>query len=194
VSAFFVVLGLMFLMELPDKTMIALLVMGTRARPLMVFLGGATAFVCQMGLAVGAGQLLTLVPHRPREVIIATLFLLGAGYLLFWPEKEEEEKGEEEGAQEHPGAPLREALTAFGVIFISEFGDLTQIQAANFAAKYNWLTVFAGGSLALIAISAIGAYGGKGLQKLIPMSVVRRGGGLVFLGYGIYTVYQLVAG
>jgi putative Ca2+/H+ antiporter (TMEM165/GDT1 family) len=182
----------MFLMELPDKTMIALIVMGTRARPLMVFVGGATAFVAQMGLAVGAGSLLTLMPRTPKEVLIATLFLLGAGYLLFFPEKEEEEKGEEEGAREKRSTPWREALTAFSVIFIGEFGDLTQIQAANFAAKYNWLEVFLGGSLALIAISAIGAYGGQRLQQLVPLAIVRRVGGLVFLGYGVFTIYQLV--
>jgi Ca2+/H+ antiporter, TMEM165/GDT1 family len=189
--AFLVVLGVMFLMELPDKTMIALIVMGTRARPLMVFLGGACAFVAQMALAVGAGSLLTLMPRTAKDSIIATLFFLGAAYLLFVPEKGAEVKGADAGERERRASPWREALTAFTVIFVGEFGDLTQIQAANFAAKYNWRPVFLASALALVAIAALGAWGGQRLQQIVPLAVVRKVGGLVFLGYGAVTVFQM---
>ena len=195
---------LQFLLELPDKTMIAMIYMGTRARPLNVFIGGAVAFTVHMGIAVGAGGLLTLLPQTPKEIIIATLFLVGAFYLLFVSEKEEEEEGEKEAQAEHPGKRWREMGTAFSVIFIGEFGDLTQIQAANLTVKYNDITkypelahghgalaVFIGSSIALVLISFLGAFGGKALVRVLPLAKIRKIGGVVFLGMGIYTILQI---
>ena len=187
---------LQFLLELPDKTMIAMIYMGTRARPLNVFIGGALAFTVHMGIAVGAGGLLTLLPPTPKEIVIATLFLVGAFYLLFVSEKEEEEEGEQEAQAEHPGKRWREMGTAFSVIFIGEFGDLTQIQAANLTVKYHEvangaLAVFIGSSLALILIAFLGAFGGKALVRILPLAKIRKIGGVVFLGMGIYTILQI---
>lgn len=199
-----IVFALQFLLELPDKTMIAMIYMGTRARPLNVFIGGAVAFTIHMGIAVAAGGLLTLLPQTPKEIVIALLFLAGAYYLLFVPEKEEEEEGEKDAQAEHPGKRWREMATAFSVIFIGEFGDLTQIQAANLTVKYNnaqvhpdlahgvgALSVFIGSSLALIFISFLGAFGGKALVRILPMAKIRKIGGVVFLGMGVYTVLQI---
>ena len=191
-----IVFLLQFLLELPDKTMIAMIYMGTRARPLNVFIGGAVAFTVHMGIAVGAGGLLTLLPQTPKEIIIATLFLVGAFYLLFVSEKEEEEEGEKEAQAEHPGKRWREMGTAFSVIFIGEFGDLTQIQAANLTVKYHnvvdgALAVFIGSSLALILIAFLGAFGGKALVRILPLAKIRKIGGIVFLSMGIYTILQI---
>ena len=191
-----IVFLLQFLLELPDKTMIAMIYMGTRARPLNVFIGGAVAFTVHMAIAVGAGGLLTLLPHTPKEIVIATLFLVGAFYLLFVSEKEEEEEGEKEAQAEHPGKRWREMGTAFSVIFIGEFGDLTQIQAANLTVKYHdvvdgALAVFIGSSLALILIAFLGAFGGKALVRILPLAKIRKIGGVVFLGMGIYTILQI---
>ena len=191
-----IVFLLQFLLELPDKTMIAMIYMGTRARPLNVFIGGAVAFTVHMGIAVGAGGLLTLLPQTPKEIVIATLFLVGAFYLLFVSEKEEEEEGEKEAQAEHPGKRWREIGTAFSVIFIGEFGDLTQIQAANLTVKYHEvvngaLAVFIGSSLALVLISFLGAFGGKALVRILPLAKIRKIGGVVFLGMGIWTIIQI---
>ena len=185
-------LALQFLLELPDKTMIAMIYMGTRAHPLPVFLGGALAFIAHMGIAVGAGSLLTLLPHTPKEIVIATLFFVGAAYLLFKSEQEEEEEGEREAQAEHRGKRFREALTAFSVIFVGEFGDLTQIQAANLTVKYHDpLAVFIGSSVALTLIAFMGAFGGRYLVRVLPLATIRKIGGVVFAGMGIWTVIQI---
>jgi putative Ca2+/H+ antiporter (TMEM165/GDT1 family) len=191
-----IVFILQFILELPDKTMIAMIYMGTRARPLNVFIGGAVAFTIHMAIAVAAGGLLTLLPQTPKEIVIATLFLVGAFYLLFVSEKEEEEEGEKEAQAEHPGKRWREMGTAFSVIFIGEFGDLTQIQAANLTVKYHdvvdgALAVFIGSSLALILIAFLGAFGGKALVRILPLATIRKIGGFVFLGMGVWTIIQI---
>lgn len=186
------VFALMFVLELPDKTMIATVVMSTKARSRNVALGASLGFIVQMALAVAAGSLLTLLPHRLKDLIVAVLFLAGAAYLLLVSEDEEEEEGELEAARETRGSTLREIATAFSVIFIGEFGDLTQIQAANLAAKtHQPLDIFVAGSLALVAVAFLGSYGGAALQRVIPLKKIRFGGGLIFLGLGLYTLYGL---
>ncbi len=191
-GVFLGIFALMFLLELPDKTMIATIVMSTRARPSSIVLGASGGFVAQMGLAVGAGGLLTLLPAHVKDLVVAVLFLGGAAYLLVFSESRAEREGEREAKSERPSTRLREIATAFTIIFIAEFGDLTQIQAANFTARTRQpLEVFLAGSLAMITVSFIGAYGGRLLQRVLPLQWIRRGAGLVFAALGIYTLVQL---
>jgi putative Ca2+/H+ antiporter (TMEM165/GDT1 family) len=186
------IIALMFVLELPDKTFLATVIMATRARPLMVVIGGSLALVIQMGIAVGAGTLLTFFPTHWKDLIVGALFLAGAAYLLFVTESEEEEKGRREAEIEKAATRWKEITTAFVVLFIGEFGDLTQIQAANFQAKLHQpLEVFLASSLALVAVTFIGAYSGRALQRRVPLQRVRLGGGLIFAGLGLWTLISL---
>jgi Ca2+/H+ antiporter, TMEM165/GDT1 family len=188
VGTFLGVFALIFVLELPDKTMIATIVMSTRARPSSIVLGASAGFVVQMGIAVVAGGLLTLLPAHLKDGVVAALFLGGAAYLFFSSESHAEREGEREGMSERPDNRWREVVTAFSVIFVAEFGDLTQIQAANLTARtHQPLEVFIAASLALIGVSFLGAYGGQALQRVLPLRWIRRGGGLVFAGLGLYT-------
>jgi putative Ca2+/H+ antiporter (TMEM165/GDT1 family) len=192
IGAYLGIFALMFLIELPDKTMIATIVMSTKVRSSSIVIGASTGFVVQMGIAVGAGGLLTLLPVHVKDIVVAILFLGGAGYLILARESKAIEAGQREASTERPSTRLREIATAFGVIFVSEFGDLSQIQAANFAAKtHELLGVFIVASLALICVSFLGAYGGHYLQRIVPVKWIRFGGGAVFAGLGIYTLTQL---
>jgi len=190
------VFALVAVAELPDKTMIATLVMGSRGRPAWVWLGCAGAFLVHVVLAVVAGRLLQLLPHRTLEIVVTVLFFGGAVYLLAVPEKAEEDKGEAEAEAEKEAAstrPWRIAGTAFGVILVGEFGDLTQLLTVNLTAKYHEpFSVFTGALLALWAVAALGAFGGKALLRVIPVSLIRRIGGVVLLGFAAYNIYSLV--
>jgi len=192
IEGFLGIFALILVLELPDKTMIATIVMSTKARPWSIVTGASSAFVAQMGIAVGAGGLLTLLPSHVKNLIVALLFLGGAAYLLFSREEKTEEKGEHEARSEHSATRLKEIATAFSVIFIAEFGDLTQIQAANLTVKtHQPLEVFVAASFALIVISFLGAFGGKYLQRVLPIKWIRLGGGVIFGGLGIYTLIRL---
>jgi putative Ca2+/H+ antiporter (TMEM165/GDT1 family) len=195
VGVFLGVMALMFIIELPDKTFLATVIMAARARPISVALGGSAALVVQMALAVEVGRLLTLFPVNVKNLIVALFFLAGAAYLLFVPEKEQAEEGEREGAIEKASTRGREMATAFTVIFIGEFGDLTQIQAANLSAKtHQPLEIFQAASIALVAVSFVGAFGGQALVRRVPLAKIRLFGGLVFAGLGIYTLVRLFSG
>jgi putative Ca2+/H+ antiporter (TMEM165/GDT1 family) len=187
------VFALIFVAELPDKTMIATLIMGSRYRPVLVWIGATAAFAIHAGIAVLAGGLLALLPHRWVEAVTALLFAGGAAYLLLVPEKEEEE----EGAAEVDEAPagLRPIGMAFVVIFVGEFGDLTQILTANLAAKYHQpLPVFIGAFAALATVAALGAFGGRALLRVLPLKVIRKAGGVLLAGFAVYTLVTLIRG
>src|SRR5579863_515236 len=108
VGTFVGIVALMFVLELPDKTFLATVIMATRARPLMVVIGGSLALVIQMGIAVGAGTLLTFFPTHWKDLIVGALFLAGAAYLLFVTESEEEEKGRREAEIEKAATRWKE--------------------------------------------------------------------------------------
>jgi len=76
------VFSVVFLAELPEKSVLASLILGSRYRPVFVFAGVAAAFAVHVALAVTAGSLLGLLPRRAVEVGAAVLFAVGAAALL----------------------------------------------------------------------------------------------------------------
>jgi putative Ca2+/H+ antiporter (TMEM165/GDT1 family) len=174
------VFGVIFLSELPDKTALASLILGSRYRPAYVFTGVAAAFAVHVGLAVAVGSVLTLLPHRPLEIVVAVLFALGAVLLL----RGRDDKGGDEHAGLHGGPPgfWRVAWTSFGVILVAEFGDLTQIATATLAARYHDpLSVGVGALLALWAVAGVAIAGGRGLLKVIPLTWITRIAAVIML-------------
>ena len=80
----------------------------------------------------------------------------------------------------------RVLLTTFGVIFLAEMGDKTQIAAMTMAAekKRPW-EVFIAASVALVAVSAIGVVVGNALSQYLPLIWIKRGAGLSFIIIGV---------
>jgi putative Ca2+/H+ antiporter (TMEM165/GDT1 family) len=166
------VFAVIFPAELPDKTALASLLLGSRYRPWYVFAGVAAAFAVHVGLAIAAGSLLALLPHRPLEIVVAVLFAAGAVLLLRGRHDASDEQVEVQGKQ--PGF-WRVAWTSFAVIAVAEFGDLTQIATASLAARYHDpLSVGIGAVLALWAVAALAIVGGRGLLKVLPLKWITR--------------------
>jgi Ca2+/H+ antiporter, TMEM165/GDT1 family len=165
--------------ELPDKTILACLLLGSRFRPGFVFAGAAAAFAVQVALAVTAGGLLGLLPHRPLQVAVAVLFVLGA-VLLLRQRRADSDAYVEDHRPRRSFLPV--AATSFTVVFVAEFGDLTQILTANLAAKYHQpLSVGIGSGLALWIAAGLAILGGRSLLKVIPMRWLSLGAALVML-------------
>ncbi|HEX9624780.1 MAG TPA: TMEM165/GDT1 family protein [Streptosporangiaceae bacterium] len=184
--------ALVFPAELPDKTALASLVLGSRYRPIYVFTGVVAAFAVHVLLALVAGGLLALLPHRVLSIIVAVLFGLGAVVLIRGRNDADEATKEE---KETPPTFLRVALTSFLVIFIAEFGDLTQILIVDLAAKYHDpLAVGLGAWLSLIAVAALAVGGGRGLLKLIPARTIMLIGALAMAVLAVLNLIDAIRG
>jgi putative Ca2+/H+ antiporter (TMEM165/GDT1 family) len=191
------VFAIVFLAELPDKSLFASLVLGTRYRPFQVWAGVAAAFVVHMGIAVAAGQVLvTLVPHRALEAVVAGLFVAGSAYLMVSSFRQEDHDGLDASRQgPRPPSFLQVASMSFGVVFLAEWGDITQITVANLTARYaDPLSVFLGATLALWAVAALAVTVGGQVLKLIPMTWVQRISAAILLGFGVYSAIAAARG
>ncbi|MGK5696631.1 TMEM165/GDT1 family protein [Streptomyces sp. URMC 128] len=185
-----VVFGVVFLAELPDKTALAGLVLGTRYRASYVFAGVAAAFALHVALAVAAGSVLTLLPQQIVQALTGVLFLGGAAVLLLRRGEDEEEvrKPENQSFWKVSGA-------GFMLILVAEFGDLTQIMTANLAARYDDpLSVGLGAVLALWAVAGIGIVGGKALMRKVPLRLITQIAALVMLALGVWSLWEAVTG
>ena len=197
-AVLFAVFGLIFVGELPDKTAVAGLVLGTRYPWLWAFSGIAAAFLTHVVIAVSAGSLISLAPHRLVEGVVGVLFLLGA-YLIWREGNEDEEEHEEEISEETDGSAAagfwKVAALGYGVIFVAEWGDLTQILTANLAAKYHDpLSVGIGAVLGLWAVGLLAILGGKTLLRFLPIKWITRVAAVVMIGLAIYSLVTAFGG
>ena len=168
--------------ELPDKTILAALILSSRYRPGYVFSGAAAAFLVQVTIGVAAGGAISLLPHRPVEGAAAAVFVVSA--VLLWRHKEEENPdADEEGGPDGGRAGFWPVFgTSFAVVFLAEFGDLTQFMTVSLAARFHDpIAVGAGATLALWTAAAIAVLAGWRLLKLIPMRLLTRGAAAVML-------------
>lgn len=185
-----VVFGVIFLAELPDKTALAGLMLGTRYRASYVFCGVAAAFVVHVALAIAAGSLLTLLPHRWVQGVVGLLFLGGVAMLLL-------AKGDDDEEVREPADQSfwKVAGTGFTLILVAEFGDLTQIMTANLAARYDDpVSVGIGAVLGLWAVAGLGIFGGRLLMKRVPLALITKIAAAVMVVLAGFSLYEAAAG
>ncbi|WP_103529045.1 TMEM165/GDT1 family protein [Streptomyces sp. SM12] len=185
-----VTFGVVFLAELPDKTALAGLVLGTRYRASYVFVGVAAAFAVHVALAIAAGSLLGLLPQRLLATIVGLLFLGGAFLLL-----RQKDEAEDDVRKPSDQSFWKVAGSGFMLILIAEFGDLTQIMTANLAARYdNPVSVALGAVLALWAVAAIGILGGRALMRRVPLRLITRIAAAVMTALGVWSLVEAITG
>ncbi len=171
--------------ELPDKTFVATLVLATRYRPLLVWIGVGLAFLVQTLVAVTAGGLIARLPHRPVVAVAALLFLIGGVVLLRGAGKADAAEAETEAEFEQkvkPATGVRAVAASFGILFLAEWGDLSQLLTAGMVVRTkDPVSVFVGAWVGLLLVSALGAVLGRALLKRMRLSTIQRVGGGVCL-------------
>jgi putative Ca2+/H+ antiporter (TMEM165/GDT1 family) len=198
-----------FLVELPDKTFIATLVLSTRFRPLLVWVGVGLAFAAQTAIAVGLGSALSLLPITWVRIGAAVLFLVGA-ILLFREARNadaEEAETEEEfaeradkistgsitGSHGRVTGGWKAVLASFLVLFAAEWGDLSQLLTLSLVAKYDApSSVYVGALGALLAVSGLAVVLGRILLSRIRLSTLHYVGGSMCLVLEAITLYEIL--
>ena len=173
-----IVLGTVFVVEMPDNSGLASLVLGTRYRPMGVLAGTFAAFALHAVLAVTCGSLLSLLPHRIVQIVVAVVFLIGAVLVL----RTDADDDDEARLKANATGFWSVAATSFGVIALAELGDLSDITMANLAARYHDpVAVGLGSVLALWLVAALAITGGRGLLRILPMRWISRLAALVMV-------------
>jgi putative Ca2+/H+ antiporter (TMEM165/GDT1 family) len=161
-----------------------------------VWIGAAAAFAVHVAIAVSVGvAIFTVLPHRAVEAVVAVIFLIGAWLAIREARKENQHEEKEEELAASAGQGGRTALTAFVVIFLAEWGDLTQVLTANLAARlHSPLSVAIGAVLALWAVAALAVIGGRGLLRWVNIVTIRIVTAVILIGLGIFTGILAIIG
>jgi putative Ca2+/H+ antiporter (TMEM165/GDT1 family) len=187
-TAALIAFGVILLVELPDKTLVASLVLSTRYRPRPVLLGVALAFAVQCVIASAAGGVITLLPRRAVEAVVALLFAVGAVVLI--RESLQPDDDDVELAESRQAAPFwRIVATSFGVLFAAEWGDASQIATAGLVARGHGiahaLATGIGAWVALVLIAALAVVAGRLVVRRVPLRLVHRVAGVVFAAFAV---------
>ena len=194
-----VAFGAIFLVELPDKTFVAALVLATRYRPAAVWVGVGLAFLVQTAIACTVGQVVTYLPQEVVELVAALIFLTGAVLLLREAPKADavEAATEEEYAAKasSPKAGLAAVAASFLVLFAAEWGDLSQLLTISLVGRFHdaW-SVFVGAWGALLLVSGLAVVAGRFLLRHMRLSTIHYVGSAVCFLLAAVTAYQVVAG
>jgi putative Ca2+/H+ antiporter (TMEM165/GDT1 family) len=198
-TAFFLTFAAIFVVELPDKTFIAALVLSTRYRGLHVWIGVGLAFLVQTVIAVTVGKAVTFLPEDLVRTIAGLIFLAGAVILLREAPRADAEEAETEEEFEAKATANKTGfaavLASFLVLFAAEWGDLSQLLTISLVGRYDDpLAVFLGAWGALLAVSGLAVVSGRVLLRHVRLSVIHYVGAAVCLVLALVTAYELVAG
>jgi len=187
--------GAIFVVELPDKTFLATLVLATRYRPLLVWIGVSAAFAVQTLVAVVLGHAASFLPEQVVHAVAAGMFLLGAVLLFREGRAHQQSTGEEYVANAKDVHGFRAVLASFLVLFAAEWGDLSQLLTITLVARYqDPVGVFIGALAALMTVSGLAVVAGRGLMRRIPLHVLHYVGAGICLVLGILTLGDLLSG
>ena len=186
-----------FLVELPDKTFLATLVLSTRFRPLLVWIGVGLAFAVQTAIAVALGKVASLLPTDAVRIAAALLFLVGAVVLFREAQSADEHEAEtEEEYAARAGSPkqgLKAVGASFLVLFAAEWGDLSQLLTLSLVAKYDDpLSVFVGALAALLAVSGLAVVLGRVLLSKVRLRTLHYVGAAMCLLLVAITLVELL--
>ena len=141
-----------------------------------IFLGVFFAFLIVDGIAIVAGNLITsVVDLNILKPLSGAVFIVFGVYLLINKKEEKEEKKFDKNI----------FISAFLMIFLTEWGDKTQIAAALFATQYNDLFVLIGTMLALSMLSLMAIFCGKILCTRLNRKLLNKVAGFVFIILGL---------
>ena len=196
-ATFFSVFAAIFVVELPDKTFIAALVLSTRYRPLAVWIGVGVAFGVQCLVAVSVGAVATLLPETLVKAVTLVIFLVGAVVLVRTApgaeaaEKEQEEEFEARAAE--PRTFFTAMVTSFLVLFAAEWGDLSQLLTISFVTRFHdHVNVFLGAWAALLTVSGLAVLAGRVLLRHLRLSLLHYVGAAVCLTLALVTLVEIV--
>ena len=197
-TALVLTFGAIFVVELPDKTFLATLVLATKYRPILVWLGVGSAFAVQTTVAVLLGKAAGFLPESVVHVVAMAMFAIGAVVLLregLSHHRESMAEGEEEfGARATPATGFRAVLASFLVLFAAEWGDLSQLLTISLVARYDApVEVFIGALGALLVVSGLAVVAGKQLQRFVKLHVLHYIGAAVCLALAAATAYELLS-
>ncbi|MBL7000458.1 MAG: TMEM165/GDT1 family protein [Gammaproteobacteria bacterium] len=175
---------LIFAAEIGDKSQLVCMALAARYRAWPVMIGSTLAFIMLNTLAVIFGvAIATFIPQLVLSAIVAVLFLVFGLHALRIQDEPEDEQPEIKSSKNILFATLL-------LIIVAEFGDKTQLAVVALSSTSLPLPVWLGSTLALITTSALGVWAGRTLLQRIPISLLHRISGVIFILLALLAAYS----
>jgi len=165
------------LAELGDKTQLSVLLLSSKTKKhLHLLLGVLFAFLIVDGFAVAVGSwIINIVPISLLKTFSGIAFIIFGVLMLRETQLQTESRLHSKNS----------FLSGFILIFVTEWGDKTQIASGLFATQYNVLMVLIGAMAALTLLSIMAIYLGKLISNKVDKKVIAKIAGIVFITMGI---------
>lgn len=188
IADFLTAFGVVFLAELPDKTMFATLLLSTRfERRSAVWLGVSTAYGLHVLVATLLGGVLSRLPTGALHSVVGALFVTAGAYLAYSSWRRSQQPEHAESVQRASFATT--FLAAVATVGVAEFADITQLATASLAATRDHpLAVGVGAFSALVSVSGIAVLAGSALTKRVNLRVIQRAAAVLFVLIGVATL------
>ncbi|MDD5113685.1 MAG: TMEM165/GDT1 family protein [Methylobacter sp.] len=174
--------------EIGDKSQLVCMTLASRHRAFPVILGAISAFALLNTLAVVFG--VAIASWLPDYIVAATVALLFAAFGIHALRMQEDEDDEE--VKEKSGHSI--FFTTFLLITVAEFGDKTQLAVVALSSTAIPLAVWLGSTVALASTSALGVLAGRTILQKIPLALLHRISGVIFLGLSGFAGYRAYIG
>jgi len=176
--------------EIGDKSQLVCMTLAARHKAMPVLAGSIAAFVLLNSLAVVFGAAIAdWLPDYLVAAIVAVLFAVFGLHALGAEEEDEDNDGE---IKEKSGHGI--FFTTFLMITVAEFGDKTQLAVAALSSTAPPAAVWLGATTALAFTSALGIVAGRALLTKVPLSLLHKISGGIFLLLAALASYQAYLG
>lgn len=171
-----------FLAAAPGRTTFVLVLFASQGRLKNIFIGAAAAFFIQSFISVLLGEILALFPQPVVELIAGILFVYFA--YSFW-------KMSAKSIELLDSDRNISIKSVFLVVFMAEFGDVSQLAIAATAAKSSSkFSIFVLAVIALWIITGIALLVGHNLKQLFKPSLIQKAASVAFLIMGFVLLFQ----
>ncbi len=181
-----------FLAELPDKTMVAVIVLVARfGQPQAVWIGATAAFAIHVTVAVAAGSLIGRLSSTTVGIAVFVLFAAGAVAMLLAARQPLDV--DDDNRPDGSTSAVRAAVGSLVFVALAEWGDLTQLATAGLAARSEApVSVWLGALIALSSVAAIAATVGRQLVERVPIRRINLVAAVVFGGLAAWTLVDVI--
>lgn len=170
--------------EIGDKSQLVCMTLASRHKAMPVLLGAISAFAFLNTLAVVFG--IAIANWLPTYIVAAIVAILFAAFGIHSLRVEEDDDDEE--VKEKSGRGI--FFTTFLLITVAEFGDKTQLAVVGLSSTAAPVAVWFGSTAALASTSALGILAGRTILQKIPLTLLHKISGTIFLMLSIFASYR----
>ncbi len=181
---FWLSFGMIFLAELGDKTQLVALTLATRYQATIVLAGIFTATLAVHVFSAALGGLMGGLLPIDWIKFIAGVAFIGFG---FWTLRGDCLEEGDDGTCRRIASPF---WLVFVTFFLAELGDKTMLSTMTLAATGSFVPVWIGPTLGMVASDGLAILVGKLLGTKLPEKLVKIGAGVIFLGFGVFSIFQ----